>query len=158
MTVLEELDAGKKGLSEQARNVRQVSRFLDEIMRDATKAQIDRGLRLPNDAPVNHGKKAPAQIVLSNAVAGIVLPDSCPARADNAILAYALALQKSAAQARITLVSKDINLRIKAAILAFTPKTISATKPWRTPTSCRTAFRRCRPISGRNTARIRVLA
>jgi len=29
MTVLEELDAGKKGLSESARNVRQVSRFLD---------------------------------------------------------------------------------------------------------------------------------
>ena len=31
MTVLEELDAGKKGLSESARNVRQVSRFLDEL-------------------------------------------------------------------------------------------------------------------------------
>ena len=29
MTVLEELDAGKKGVSESARNVRQVSRFLD---------------------------------------------------------------------------------------------------------------------------------
>ena len=37
MTVLEELDAGKKGLSESARNVRQVSRFLDELMKDATK-------------------------------------------------------------------------------------------------------------------------
>jgi glycine cleavage system transcriptional repressor len=32
MVVLEELDAGKKGLSEAARNVRQVSRFLDELM------------------------------------------------------------------------------------------------------------------------------
>src|SRR5450755_2805118 len=35
MTVLEELDAGKKGLSEAARNVRQVSRFLDELMKGA---------------------------------------------------------------------------------------------------------------------------
>jgi hypothetical protein len=47
MGVLEELDAGKKGLSESARNVRQVSRFLDELMANATKEQIDRGLELP---------------------------------------------------------------------------------------------------------------
>ena len=31
MIVLEELDAGKKGVSESARNVRQVSRVLDEL-------------------------------------------------------------------------------------------------------------------------------
>src|SRR6187200_2043582 len=37
MTVLEELDAGKKGVSESARNVRQVSRFLDELMGGADK-------------------------------------------------------------------------------------------------------------------------
>ena len=37
MTVLEELDAGKKGVSEAARNVRQVSRLLDELMQRATK-------------------------------------------------------------------------------------------------------------------------
>src|ERR687896_256203 len=37
MVVLEELDAHKKGLSEASRNVRQVSRFLDDMMRDATK-------------------------------------------------------------------------------------------------------------------------
>src|SRR6186713_125649 len=44
MIVLEELDAGKKGLSEAARNVRQVSRFLDELMENSTKSQIDKGL------------------------------------------------------------------------------------------------------------------
>ncbi len=59
MTVLEELDAGKKGLSESARNVRQVSRFLDELMRDATKKDIDRGLSLPTAVPINHGKRPP---------------------------------------------------------------------------------------------------
>ena len=36
MVVLEELDAGKKGLSEVARNVRQVSRFLDELIGNRT--------------------------------------------------------------------------------------------------------------------------
>ena len=59
MTVLEELDAGKKGLSEPARNVRQVSRFLDELMQGATKKQIDRGLALPTAVPINHGKRPP---------------------------------------------------------------------------------------------------
>src|SRR5262245_62070764 len=53
MIVLEELDAGKKGLSEAARNVRQVSRFLDELMAGASKTQIDRGLELPTAANGN---------------------------------------------------------------------------------------------------------
>src|SRR5882724_6746183 len=46
MIVLEELDAHKKGLSESSRNVRQVSRFLDDLMRGATKKEIDLGLEL----------------------------------------------------------------------------------------------------------------
>ena len=45
MVVLEELDANKKGLSEASRNVRQVSRFLDDMMRDATKEQIERAIK-----------------------------------------------------------------------------------------------------------------
>lgn len=45
MIVLEELDQHKKGLSEQARNVRQVSRYLDEMLTDT--ADLDRGLVLP---------------------------------------------------------------------------------------------------------------
>src|SRR5690349_24612348 len=48
MVVLEELDSNKKGLSEASRNVRQVSRFLDDLMRDATKEEIDAGLPLEN--------------------------------------------------------------------------------------------------------------
>src|SRR6187551_3397256 len=48
MVVLEELDHHKKGVSESARNVRQVSRFLDSIMQDADKAGIDRGLPIPS--------------------------------------------------------------------------------------------------------------
>ncbi|MES9906131.1 MAG: PIN domain-containing protein, partial [Sedimenticola sp.] len=44
MVVLEELDRSKKGMSEVARNVRQTSRFLDELMSDAGKEAIDAGL------------------------------------------------------------------------------------------------------------------
>ena len=47
MVVLEELDHGKKGMSEVARNARQTSRFLDQLMGGASKHEIDRGLSLP---------------------------------------------------------------------------------------------------------------
>lgn len=50
MVVLEELDKAKKGMSEVASNVRQVNRFLDELMHGATKAEIDAGLPLPTPA------------------------------------------------------------------------------------------------------------
>ena len=46
------------------------------------------------------------------------MPDTLPGHgADNAILGQTLALQREFPDARVTLVSKDINLRIKAAII-----------------------------------------
>ena len=130
MTVLEELDAGKKGLSESARNVRQVSRFLDELMQGATKAQIDRGLPLPAEAPINHGKRQPGgRLFFQTALLESALPDSLPGHgADNAILANTLALQQKFRKARVTLVSKDINLRIKAAIVGVHAEDYSSDK------------------------------
>ncbi len=130
MTVLEELDAGKKGLSESARNVRQVSRFLDELMRGATKKQIDRGLALPTAVPINHGKRPPGgRLFFQTQLFESVLPDSLPGHgADNAILANTLALQQKFPTARVTLVSKDINLRIKAAIVGVQAEDYSSDK------------------------------
>ena len=58
MVVLEELDSNKKGLSEASRNVRQTSRFLDDLMRDATKDQIDAGLPLPTATSGHSSGKA----------------------------------------------------------------------------------------------------
>ena len=119
MVVLEELDAGKKGLSESARNVRQVSRFLDELMHAATKEQIDRGLELPPSKAGNHDKKpCSGRLFFQTRQLASGLPDTLPGHsADNSILADTLALQSEFADARVTLVSKDINLRIKAAII-----------------------------------------
>ncbi|MFO7305158.1 MAG: PhoH family protein [Gammaproteobacteria bacterium] len=119
MVVLEELDAGKKGLSEAARNVRQVSRFLDELIANATKAQIDRGLELSPGRYVNGGKKQPTgRLFFQTKALDSGLPDTLPSHGtDNAILRQALALQREFPDARVTLVSKDINLRIKAAIV-----------------------------------------
>jgi len=119
MGVLEELDAGKKGLSESARNVRQVSRFLDELMGNATKEQIDLGLELPSGRSGNHGKKPPTgRLFFQTRRLAAGLPDTLPGHGiDNALLGYTLALQMELPGTRVTLVSKDINLRIKAAIL-----------------------------------------
>jgi PhoH-like ATPase len=133
MIVLEELDAGKKGMSEAARNVRQVSRFLDELMASATKAQIDQGLELPSAKNTNGGrKKRPTgRLFFQTRRIQAGLPDTLPGHgADNAILAHTLALKQEFPKARVTLVSKDINLRIKAAIIGvhaedyFNDKTI----------------------------------
>src|SRR5271156_3184378 len=130
MTVLEELDAGKKGVSEAARNVRQVSRFLDELMKGASKKQIDRGLALPTAVPINHGKRPPGgRLFFQTQLLESVLPDSLPGHgADNAILANTLALQQKFRNVRVTLVSKDINLRIKAAILGVHAEDYSSDK------------------------------
>ena len=118
MVVLEELDAHKKGLSEQSRNVRQVSRFLDDLMRGLNKDLIDQGLKLPSGYSGNHGKKpSSGRLFFQTRELSTALPQTLPGGADNAILGQTLALQKENPDARVVLVSKDINLRIKAAIL-----------------------------------------
>ena len=119
MIVLEELDAHKKGLSEASRNVRQVSRFLDDMMRDATKEQIDRGLQLPSGYSGNHGKKpSTGRLYFQTRQHTSTLPEGLPGQGnDNAILAQTLALQNERPDSRVILVSKDINLRIKAAVV-----------------------------------------
>jgi len=121
MVVLEELDAGKKGTSEVARNVRQVSRFLDELMSDATKVQIDAGLPLPSPQFVPAGKEIqPGRLFFQTREHVLKLPDGLPGKsADNTILATALALQVEYKDTEVVLVSKDINLRIKAAVLGI---------------------------------------
>ncbi|HLA74454.1 MAG TPA: PhoH family protein [Gammaproteobacteria bacterium] len=122
MVVLEELDYGKKGMTEVARNVRQASRFFDELMRDASKEEIDQGLSLP--APTNHSD-AGADVSRGRlffqtralaAVAHEALPGNKP---DNNILGTAIALQRELADTTVIIVSKDINLRIKAAVLGI---------------------------------------
>ncbi len=124
MVVLEELDAGKKGLSEVARNVRQVSRFLDELVSGCTPDDIEQGL------PLRAQRLEQDQEVLQADVSGRLffqtrsleaeLPAALPGnRPDNNILGTALALKNTHPDTAITLVSKDINLRIKATAIGI---------------------------------------
>ena len=119
MVVIEELDRNKQGMSEVARNARQVSRFLDDMMRGVTKRAIDTGLQIPSGLSGGGGKKpASGRLYFQTRALSGALPAGLPGGGgDNAILGYTLALQKQHADARVILVSKDINLRIKAAIV-----------------------------------------
>jgi PhoH-like ATPase len=120
MVVLEELDAGKKGVSESARNVRQVSRFLDDMMRDVSKAQIDAGLVIQNLQNTKGAAATGGRLFFQTESLPSLLPESLPGnKPDNDILGTTLALQQRYPEARVALVSKDINLRIKAAVVGI---------------------------------------
>jgi PhoH-like ATPase len=90
------------------------------MMRDATKEQIDRGLPLPSGYSGNHGKKpSSGRLFFQTRQLASALPDSLPGQVvDNAILSQTLALQRES-PGRVALVSKDINLRIMAAVLGI---------------------------------------
>ncbi len=116
MVVLEELDKHKRGTSEVAQNARQASRFLDEMMQGASKEAIDQGL--PIRAYNLPEERSGGRLFFQTHIVPSNLPDSLPGdKPDNNILSIALALQQEHPSKRITLVSKDINLRIKAAVL-----------------------------------------
>ncbi len=119
MVVLEELDNAKKGISEVARNVRQASRFIDQIMTTATSQTINDGLPL-DDYTSSEGAEASGKLFFQTRILDAALPPGLPGNTpDNTILATALSLQELSPDKAIILVSKDINLRIKAAVLGI---------------------------------------
>jgi len=121
MAVLEELDHAKKGSSEVARNARQVSRFLDDLIGTADKAAIERGLPLPSPRNGFHGKLPSGRLFLQTHSLPEDLPVPLPgSRPDNTILGTVIALQNIHKDKHVCLVSKDINLRIKARVLGIT--------------------------------------
>ena len=122
MIVLEELDAGKKGQSETARNVRQVSRFLDELLSDVDIATIDEGLAIHSSLhdPDEHNGTPSGRLYLQTREENDELPIRLPgSRADNQILGITLALKERVHDREVILVSKDINLRIKATAIGL---------------------------------------
>ncbi len=121
MVVLEELDRGKKGLTEVARNVRQVSRFLDELMSRAGAADIAKGLPLAAPASVSaEFPQTQGRLFFQTRNLVAALPSGLPGTTpDNNLLGTAIALQQDHPDTAITLISKDINLRIKAHVLGI---------------------------------------
>jgi PhoH-like ATPase len=115
MMTLEELDGHKKGMSEVARSARQVSRTLDALVA-ACKTPIEDGIPLNALGNTEAGGRLFFQTM---AVSG-PLPTSLPAgKADNQILGVVRALKDMHAGRDVVLVSKDINMRVKARALGL---------------------------------------
>ena len=108
--VLQELDASKRGVSEVARNVRQASRFIEDLIQKAN-GDLSNGLKLPS-----HSKEFQTGCLYFHMDAvQTPLPAGLTSDApDNILLGVALDLAKAHPKRQVILVSKDINLRIKA--------------------------------------------
>ncbi|MDG3064754.1 PhoH family protein [Thauera mechernichensis] len=112
---LEELDNNKKGTTELARNTRQASRLLDEIVSAAPNG-IDAGIALDQ---ASRGM-ATGRLYLQTEAIDVRLPAALPtARGDNQILAVVMYLADKHPGREVILVSKDINMRIKARALGL---------------------------------------
>ncbi len=119
MVVLEELDNHKTGLSEVARNVRQTNRMLVELMSNASHQEIVAGLHIPSFLAADHVKSS-GRLYFQTDDFEPLRPTSLPGhKVDNTLLATALGLQKLHTHQQVIIISKDINLRIKAGILGI---------------------------------------
>ncbi|EGF30575.1 putative ATPase like phosphate starvation-inducible protein PhoH [Oxalobacteraceae bacterium IMCC9480] len=116
MMTLEELDDHKKGMTEVARNARQVSRSLDALVGNMDGASIEDGIPLSKLG----NKDAKGRLFFQTKLQNIVLPEGLPVgKADNQILGVVRALEAQFPGRAIVLVSKDINMRIKACALGL---------------------------------------
>jgi PhoH-like ATPase len=115
MIVLEELDGHKKGMTEVARNGRQTSRTLDAL---AAQAGDDMTLGLPLSG-TGH-TEAKGRLYFQTEPLNYALPTSLPqGKADNQILGVVQALQERHPGRVVAMVSKDINMRVKARALGL---------------------------------------
>ncbi|WED76076.1 PhoH family protein [Aeromonas allosaccharophila] len=107
MTVLEELDNIKDRHKDVSRDARVAIRALEDVFRDATPEQITQGVPLAGEASGNicifsdHHLPQDAEVFTDK-------------EADNRIINAALYLQKHELKRQVVLVTKDINMRLKA--------------------------------------------
>ncbi|GAB3628514.1 phosphate starvation protein PhoH [Pandoraea terrae] len=116
MMTLEELDNHKKGMSEVARNARQVSRTLDGLVADSGTTGMADGILLSRLGNKDAAGRLYFQTDLPQTEPLEGLPQG---KADNQILGVVRALQKKFADRQVVLVSKDINMRVKAHALGL---------------------------------------
>lgn len=130
LTTLEELDNHKTGLSDVSRNARQVSRTIDQLLEQQS-GNIKDGVKLDGLGNIEARGRLFFQ---TKAYDDVKLPeDLALGKNDNLILTVVKALQKELPKKNVVLVSKDINMRIKATALGlaaedyFNDKTIDDT-------------------------------
>jgi PhoH-like ATPase len=115
MITLEELDGHKKGMSEVSRNVRQVSRELDALAAEGF-TDAKEGIAL---AKTGH-REAGGKLFFQTTLLDVKLPAGLPqGKADNQILGVVQGLREQQPERDVVLVSKDINMRVKARALGL---------------------------------------
>ena len=107
-SVLEEIDTFKRDVGEKGRNARQFNRFIDNLR---SKGSLTQGVELES------GSFLFICMDLSSSV-----PELDLSKVDHRILATALYLKKHNPSAQVELVTKDINLRIKADVIGITAR------------------------------------
>lgn len=108
LSVIEEVDKFKRDPGENGRNARQFSRFIDTLR---AKGSLSEGVFL-EDSDIN--------LIVHADFTMTTLPSQLdPNHPDNRILATALTLKKHNPKAIVELITKDINLRIKADVLGI---------------------------------------
>ncbi|KJZ07194.1 MULTISPECIES: PhoH family protein [Halomonas] len=110
MTVLEELDKHKNGIREIARTARQVSRTLSDLTANVDIDQIRQGI------PITRVSGPDGRLRLL-CYSDLTLPDNLEDSPDNRLLGETCRLRQERPDASVILVTKDINLRVKAAAL-----------------------------------------
>jgi len=113
MCVLEELDHFKKGQDEIARNSRQFSRYMDKLR---SKGNLKKGV------PLKKGGFLKVRTEDDLDIRGL---ENIP---DNRIIATALKEKEESPRKKVIVVSKDINLRVKADILGIRAEDFSNDK------------------------------
>lgn len=113
MTVLEELDVIKDRKDKDvSREARIAINGIDKLLADATPKQMQEGVKLhPHGAGT---LVIYADQMIADAVTGTFINTSAQQNNDNLIISVALSLQKHHPRAFVCLVTKDINMRIKA--------------------------------------------
>lgn len=117
MITLEELDNHKRGMSDVARNVRQVTRTLDQLVAD-----VDESVLMTEGIPLNKlgNREAQGRLYFQTKMEASPLPKNLASdKADNQILGVMMTLVAEHPGRAIVMVSKDINMRIKARALGL---------------------------------------
>ncbi len=117
MITLEELDNHKRGMSDVARNVRQVTRTLDQLVADVDESDL-----LSKGIPLNKlgNREAQGHLYFQTNMEATPLPKNLASdKADNQILGVMMTLVAKHPGRAIVMVSKDINMRIKARALGL---------------------------------------
>ena len=114
IATLEELDMHKKGMTEVSRNARQASRFIDELVSKLD--NIEEGVPLSQHSH----KSATGKLFLqTEAISGDIPMNLPTSKVDNQILGVVIFLSRHRPNRQVILVSKDINMRIKARALGL---------------------------------------